>query len=58
MPARRELQWSSRKLTIATAIVFAASVVSDERMWRRARMWKYHALTNLQNLLIERHMRV
>ena len=29
---------------IATAIVFAASVVRDERMWRRARMWKYDAL--------------
>ena len=28
----------------ATAIVFAASVVRDERMWRRARMWKYDAL--------------
>ena len=30
----------SRLWIIATVIVFAASVVRGERMWRRARMWK------------------
>ena len=44
VPARKELQQSSREPTFATAIVFAASVVRDERMWRSARMWKYDAL--------------
>ena len=43
VPARRELQ-SSREPTIADAIVLAASIVREDRMWRNARMWKYDAL--------------
>ena len=45
MPASRELQKSCRDLTIiAGAIVSAASVVREDRIWRKARMWKYDAL--------------
>ena len=42
--ASRELLYSSRYPTIADAIVLAASVVREDRIWRKARMWKYDAL--------------
>ena len=40
VPARRELQKSSREPTIAAAMVLDASVVREARMWRSARIWK------------------
>ena len=43
VPARGELQKSSRESTIAAAMVLEASAVREARMWHRARIWKYTA---------------
>ena len=43
VPASRELQLSRRDPTIADAIDLAASVVREDRMFRKIRMWKYDA---------------
>ena len=43
VPARSELQKSSREPTIAAAIVFEASVVREARIWHNTRIWKKQA---------------
>ena len=40
VPARRELQKSSREPTIAASMILETSGVREARMWRSARIWK------------------
>ena len=54
VPARRELQNSSREPTIAAAMVFEASVVREARMWCQAQM--EISLACFSHLLIKGHL--
>ena len=47
VPARRELQKSSREPNIAAAIVLEAPIARDARMWHNARLWREWTLTRI-----------